>query len=674
MKNRYSYGRGSFKSISEGNEIMWMIGNGIGGFSNHTITGGGAMSFHSYLVASLNPPVKRFSILTRTQEEVTINNRKYDLTSQMYINSNKNGERFLEKFVFDYIPEYYYRVEDMTIKKSIALEYGHNTVVVCYEIENGSDNSKLSVVPLFNYRNSGEVSEKADLKFNVKLDEKHRLLELVPEKNKDLTISFYSSCGKYFDRSTLPVTMATPNYVIEENHYYNIDNRTGFLGVDNHFTPYEIQVELKPYEKKKFYVKCTIEELNNKDGFEIAKEYKERDKMLIDKAGYKDDFINDLVVAADHFIVKRNSTSLKTILAGFPWFTDWGRDTMIAFEGLTLVTKRFKDAREILESFARYIKNGLVPNLFPDLDTPPMYNTVDASLWYFQAVYKYLKYTGSEEDYDFIKNKIYPKLKEIIKAYSEGTDFSIYMDKDSLIHAGDGLDQVTWMDVRVGDLVVTPRHGKPVEINALWYNALCIMKELSEKFKEDSSPFEELSKKVKDSFNKKFWNENKKCLYDVVDENDDKIRPNQLWAVSLPFSILDRDKEKSIVNVCYKHLYSTYGMRSLSFLDNEYKPKYIGKLINRDLAYHMGTTWGFLIGPFITAYCKVNDNSKEAREKAKFMCRLFIDHMKDGCINGIAEIFDGTFASTSRGCYTQAWSVGEVLRVYSELLDDSVNN
>ena len=220
----------------------------------------------------------------------------------------------------------------------------------------------------------------------------------------------------------------------------------------------------------------------------------------------------------------------------------------------------------------------------------------------------------------------------------------------------------------LGELVVTPRHGKPVEINALWYNALCIMDELSKKFNEKDDYYKELSIKVKDSFNKKFWNEDKKCLFDVVDENDDKIRPNQLWAVSLPFSILSKEKEKSIVDVCHKHLYATYGMRSLSFMDNSYKNKYIGKLINRDCAYHMGTTWGFLIGSFITAYCKVNNYSKEAREKAIYMCKVFEDHMNDGCINGIAEIFDGDFASVSRGCYSQAWSVAEVLRAYFYIL------
>ena len=461
--------------------------------------------------------------------------------------------------------------------------------------------------------------------------------------------------------------MATPNYLFEENQYYMIDNRTGFLGIDNHYTPYEINIKIKAKETKRFYVICTLEEEINKTGFEIEEEYKKRAEDLVKKAGYKDDFASNLVKASDHFIVNRNSTGLKTILAGYPWFTDWGRDTMIAFEGLVLCTKRFKDAREILESFSKYVRNGLVPNLFPDANTEPLYNTVDASLWYFQAVYKYLKYTDTDEDYKFIEEKIYDKLVEIFKAYSTKTDFSIRMDEDGLIFAGSGVDQVTWMDVRVGDFVVTPRHGKPVEINALWYNALCIMEELRSKFNKEDLNYRKLSLKVKNSFNKKFWNEDKKCLFDVVDENDDKIRPNQLWAVSLPFSILDREKEKSIVEVAYKHLYSTYGLRSLSFMDEEFKNKYIGKLFKRDLAYHMGTTWGFLIGPFITAYCKVNDYNEKAIKKAKEMISVFEDHMKDGCINGIAEIFDGEFSSTSRGCYSQAWSVGEVLRIYCDI-------
>ena len=565
----YKYGRGMWKNIESGNELSWVIGNGIGGYANHTVAGGGAQAFHGYLIASLNAPVNRKLILTRTQEQIIINDREYDLTSQQYIGTSKDGQEYLEQFILDTVPEYYYSIEDVSIKKTISIEYGHNTVAVCYEIENGSESATLKVVPLFNYREAGETSERGDLKFDVKTSGK--ILTLIPEKDKNIKIDFYTSEGDFYDRSLIPTSMATPNYLMEENHFYMIDHRTGFLGVDNHYTPYEVHIELKPFEKKRFYVKCTIEGLNEKSGFEIVNEYKKRAEALVENANLNDDFANNLVKAGDHFIVNRESTGLKTVLAGLPWFTDWGRDTMIAFEGLTLVTKRFDEAREILESFARYIKNGLVPNVFPDENTEPGYNTVDASLWYFQAVYKYLKYTGDESDYKFVKEKLYPKLKEIYKAYSTKTDFSIGMDSDGLIFAGGGLDQVTWMDVRVGDFVVTPRHGKPVEINALWYNALKIMEELCEKFEDDSLEYRELSCRVKESFNNKFWNEEKNCLYDVVDKNDDKIRPNQIWAVSLPFAVLDREKEKKIVGAVYKHLYATYGLRSLSFMDKDYK-------------------------------------------------------------------------------------------------------
>lgn len=662
MEEIYRYGKGNWKNINDGNELLWMMGNGIGGYSNHTVAGGGASCFHGYLVAALNAPVNRMLVFTRTQEEINISGRKYDLASQQYIGKSKNGQRYLENFSFKDIPVYNYRVEDVFIKKTIAMEYGHNTVVVCYEIKNGDEESELSILPLFNFRSANETSERAELNFSTSV--KDNILTLVPAKNKDINIKFYTSEGEYFDRSLIPTNMASPNYLYEENHFYMMDNRTGFLGVDNHYTPYEVKIKLKPAENKKLYIKCTIEDLNDKSGEEIVNEFVKRRDELVLQSGVKDTFAKNLVRAADNFIVKRESTGLKTILAGYPWFTDWGRDTMIAFEGLVLVTRRFEDAKEILLSFAKYIKNGLVPNVFPDQNTEPGYNTVDASLWYFQAVYKYLQYTGEEEDYEFIKKEIYPKLKEIIKYYKNGTDFSIKMDDDGLIMAGGGLDQVTWMDVRVGDYVVTPRHGKPVEINALWYNALRIMDVLSNIFSEDADEYKQLSIKVKESYNDRFWNEEKQCLFDVVDKNDDKIRPNQIWAVSLPFSILDRDKEKAIVKTVYKHLFATYGLRSLSFLDKDYIGEYSGELIKRDCAYHMGTTWGFLMGPFITAYCKVNDYSKEAVEEAEKMCLNFADTMKDGCINGIAEIFDGDFASIGRGCYSQAWSIGEVLRCY----------
>lgn len=667
----YILGRSAWRTLEEGNEKEWLIGNGIGGYANHSVPGGGFRMSHGYLVASARAPVNRMLVFTRIQEQVCMGGQTYELASQQYINWRKDGHRYLRRFKLDTVPEYDYQVEDVNIRKTISLEYGHNTAAVCYEIAGGKEPAEIKLVPLFNYRSPGDVSEKGSLRFETKLE--GNVLRLTPESGPDVTISFMASAGEYLDRSTLPVTMATPSHMYEEGHFYAFENRNGFLGVDCHYTPYEINVTIEPYERKAFYFKCSTEPLDGKDGFAIVREYKERMDKLVAAAGYGDRLADRLVEAADHFIVDRESTGLKTVLAGYPWFTDWGRDTMIALPGLALATRRFAEAREIMESFSRYVRGGLIPNMFPDDGQEPLYNTVDASLWYVHAVYEYLKHTGGEDDYRFIRATVYPTLKEIVAAYCGGTDFSIGMDEDGLIHAGGGLDQVTWMDVRVGDWVVTPRHGKPVEINALWYNALCIMARLAERFGE-TEPYDELAQKVRESFRSRFWNGADQCLYDVVDvpqkdggfNNDPSIRPNQIWAVSLPFTMLPPDQEKAVVGTVYKHLYTPYGLRSLSFRDPRFRPRYIGKLIDRDGAYHMGTVWAFPLGAFITAYCKVNGYSQRAVLTAKEMCAVVEDHLQDGGIGGIAEIFDGEFACTGRGCFTQAWSVGEILRAYTE--------
>lgn len=685
MREKYVFGRNAFRTFETGMEKEWLLTNGIGGFANQSIIGANTRIYSGYLIASLHAPVDRMMIFPGTHEAVTISGKEYDLTAQEYIKEWKRGYQYLNRFELDILPTYTYQVADVCIKKTVSLEYGKNTSVVCYEVENGMDQATLAITPMFTYRGSGDTKERSELLFKKELKSlnpdtnlhtdsaKEQYLTLIPKENEEVSIKFYASEGSYYDRACKPVSMATPNYLIEENQVYPIDNRTGFLGVDNHITPYDVLVTLAPFEKKRFYVKCTVEELDDKDGFAIADEYRQRMIKLMDLLPYDDRLARRLAWGADAFIVDRESTGLKTILAGYPWFADWGRDTMIALQGLTLATRRFDDARSILESFSRYVDKGMIPNVFPgNAKEEPMYNTIDASLWYFYSVDRYLEYTGEESDYTFIHEKIYPYLKEIIDAYKNGTRYGIRMDRDYLIEGGNDLDQLTWMDVRVGDLVVTPRHGKAVEINALWYNALKVMEKLASRYEKEGEEYSELAAHVKESFVNKFWNSRANCLYDVIEKKngeevaDDKIRPNQIWAISLPYTMLDSEKEKLVVQRVYHDLYTPYGIRSLSNEDADYKSHYIGKLINRDLAYHMGTSWGYISGAFISAYCKVNNHSKEAVHKAKEMCEYFEDHMEDGCLSGIAEIFDGDFTCTSRGCYTQAWSVGEVLRAYTE--------
>lgn len=651
------FGKGYWKSFEAGLEREWVITNGIGGYAGSSIIGANTRRHQGLLIASLRAPVSRYAILTKIDESLQIGGEDFSLATNQHPGGwNEEGQKHLQRFIYDEQPKFIYQVKEVFLTKEIAFEWEKNTIAVGYEITAGSKPVILSLKPLFTYREHSEDRERAKLLFECRNSKD--TMYLIPDENKELLIKAYVSEGEIKESESRFV----------ENIEYATEFATGGSSVDNAYTPYVVDIEVAPFETKKISFICSIEEEYETDAFKVIEESKNRIKSLKENAGYDDEFVNQLIQAADQFVVKRDSTGYKTVMAGYPWFTDWGRDTMIALQGLTLVTKRFEDAKGILLTFAKYIKNGLVPNMFPDEGIDPIYNTVDASMWYFYSVDKYLEYTGKKEDYDFIQKEIYPKLKEIIEAYKKGTDFSIYMDKDGLIHAGGGFDQVTWMDVRVGEWVVTPRHGKPVEINALWYNALRVMEKLAKKFGDNPSEYVRLATMVKKSFNAKFWNEEKKCLYDVVDEkgNDAMIRPNQIWAVSLPYTMLDSDKEKMVVNTVMEHLYASYGLRSLSPEDSEYKGNYIGKLHDRDAAYHQGTTWAFPLGGFITAYVKVNGGTKEAKERARMMIEPLEDHLRDGCVGSIAEIFDGNEPIISRGCYAQAWSVGEILRAYVE--------
>lgn len=647
----------------------WSITNGIGGYAGSSILGAHNRTHQGYLIASLHPPVERFVVFSKVNERFTQGNLSYDLETSQHLNtpSIKNGNRFLNSFVYDGTVTYSYEAGNLRFDKHICLTQGKNEVSLAYEFTNSGDDAVFTITPLMNFREHNESSTPESLVFE-QIAGQHAFT-LIPVTHKDYCIELQFSDGTLAKRTEL--------YDINMQLQTEVDNETD--GLDCHFTPYDITFTIPANSSMHFSIICRIvpqaeyvpgtEAIDANAAFmHLAKE-KEYIKQLIEKAGYQDDdFANALVVAANQFLAFRKSTGLKTVLAGLPWFTDWGRDTMIAFTGLTLSTRRYDEAKEILETFARYVHHGMIPNMFPDDGQAPLYNTVDASLWYFYAVYQYLNYIQTEESLSFVREVIYPCLKEIIHAYQNGTDFSIYMEEDGLIHAGSGLDQVTWMDVRVGEWVVTPRHGKPVEINALWYNALCVMDWLAKLFDEDGSAYRQLAQKVKQSFCDKFWYEAGGYLYDVIDgeEKDNSLRPNQIYAVSLPFTMLDLEKEKSIVDVVYKELYVGRGLRSLAPGHPDYHPIYLGALPKRDAAYHQGTAWGFLLGGFITAYTKVNHYSTQSIHEALELLAPVKEQFYEGGIGSISEIFDGDAPHNCRGCYAQAWSVGEVLRCYEQ--------
>lgn len=657
----YHLNKDALTPMSAGVQKEWVLTNGIGGYAGSSVTGAHARKHHGYLIASLHPPVERFVILSKINECLIRSSGKIDFTVEQYLADDgstayRKGIEYLNSFTYDGLVHFTTKAPEFTMTKTLAFEHGKNTISISYDIQNDGESATLVLTPLFNYRVHHEASTIDTLKFDTTYEQPE--IRLVPQQNKDVTIRLFTDDGT--------VVPCEEKYTTGMQLQKELDVESDAL--DDNYTPYQIEFPLDAGCRKKISIVCTIEDTYEKDAFATAAAEMARFDALEKKAGYHDELAETLTIAADHFLAYRQSTGLMTVLAGLPWFTDWGRDTMIALTGLTLSTGRYQDARDILTTFARYVHHGMVPNMFPDEGTAPLYNTADASMWYFYAVGKYLDYTGTPEDYAFVQETIYPKLKEIIAAYEHGTDFSIYMEEDGLIHAGSGLDQVTWMDVRVGDWVATPRHGKPVEINALWYHALCLMEEWATRFGEDGSHYAALAAHAKESFAKEFWNEKDGCLYDVVDglEGDATLRPNQIYAVSLPHRMLDADKEKKIVDKVYEKLYAKTGLRSLSPDDKEYHPTYEGCLDKRDHAYHQGTSWGFLLGGFLTAYVHVYGTSKEVITQVDAMLDATREQFYHGCIGSIAEIFDGDEPHTSRGCYAQAWSVGEILRAYTE--------
>lgn len=664
----YQYTQKDWTTFKEGIKREWAVTNGIGGYAGSSMIGAHSRTHQGYLIASLHAPIERYLVFSKINEAATVGTRTVSFETSQHRASGKTvyaeGQKFLTSFIYDGSVHYAYETDNFSFKKHITLKRNANVCAVAYELTAGDSDCTFTLTPLFNYREHSESSTPDTLRFDTFTED--RTFYLVPEKNKDIAIRFQTSEGTFSERETV--------YDIDMQLQIEVDLETD--GLDCHCCPVDLSIAVPANTTKKVSILCSIGDVNERpapvsatEAFSILEENARCHAELFAKAGYRDSFANQLVLASDQFLTYRESTKMMTVLAGLPWFTDWGRDTMIAFTGLTLCTKRFKEAEEILLTFARYIRHGIVPNMFPDDNMPPLYNTVDASLWYFYAVYQYLNYNPAAEAETFVKEQIFPHLKEIVSAYEKGTDFSIYMEDDGLIHAGSGLDQITWMDVRVGDWVATPRHGKPVEINALWYNALRIMESLCEKFNEDASAYRTRAEQVKESFNAKFWDSSNQCLFDVVDgdDPDDHIRPNQIYAVSLPFSLLPEEQEKAVVALVEKELFVGCGLRSLAPDHPDYHGIYCGALAKRDAAYHQGTAWGFLLGGFFSAYMKVNHHSSSAAENAVHMLEPVRNHLSDsGCIGSISEIFDGDAPHNPRGCYAQAWSVGEVLRCYCE--------
>ena len=664
--------------LEEALKKEWIITNGIGGYGASTILGANTRKYHGLLVAPLIPPAKRTLILSKLDESIEIDGRKHDLFTNIGKNYISQGYKYQQSFIKEYMPIFAYKVEDTEITKVVCMEYSKNTVGVLYKIRNGKSKAKLILAPIMNYRDVHGINKNHT--FNLTQIQKGRKIEVKIDDGKPIYMNI--SAGNYIEH----------NNDTFFNMFYIEEEKRGFEPEENHAVPGRYEIEIEPNEEKEISFICSLEE--NIEELDvrtiITKEIVRYGEMFIktelinnrkenksEAEIERDKLIKSFLIAGDNFIIQRPLFNTYSIIAGYPWFLDWMRDTLIAFEGLLLIPKKYEIAKKVLETCVRDIKFGLIPNGYSEGDDRPLYNSVDASLLLFEQVKKYLEYT---KDYKFIKEEMYGKLESIIINYKEGIDLddnNIYMDTDGLIVSGTENTQNTWMDAKYAGIAVTPRNGKAVEINALWYNALKIMAELSIDNKEKAKEYEKLALRCKSAFEIKFYNKKRKCLYDVL--GDSKIRPNQLFALSLTYPVLDPNSPvaKEMFETVTKKLLNSYGLKTLAKGEENYVEVYEGDGFRRDFSYHQGITWPWLLGLYYNSLKKLATNTKNKTERTQYENRLkeFVQDVtktfskeinERGCIGSIAEIYDSKKPYLPKGAIAQAWSVAEVFRIIME--------
>ncbi len=665
-------------SLEEGLQKEWLITNGIGGFSSSTIIGANTRKYHGLLIAPLTPPARRFLVLSKLDESIEIEGKKYDFYTNVCGDYISHGYEYQKEFEKDVIPSFYYQIGKIDIIKNISMEYGHNTVGVQYKIKNKGGRAKLTLAPIVNFRDFHQMN--SNHYFSVKQQVNKTKVKLIIDNNSQTPIYMNLSEGEYIEHQN--DTFSNMFYVEEE--------KRGFYPEENHVVPGIYEVEIPANEEKEISFVCSLEEnIEQKSVERFINNEKIRLGEMIQETGLideskkktkkdiqRDELIRTYLIATDNFVAYRPNFGLHTIIAGYPWFLDWGRDTLIAFEGLLLITKRFDIAKEVLLTMVRDVKFGLVPNGYSGYDNRPLYNSVDASLLLFEQIRKYLDYTKDEK---FVKETLYPILEDIIENYCNGINVdnnNIYLDTDGLIVSGTEDTQNTWMDAKYDGVAFTPRNGKAVEINAMWYNANCIMAELTKKFGHPvlARKYKKIAENCKKTFQEKFYQEKKKCLYDVI--GDSKIRPNQLYALSLTYPVLEPNSSiaNQVIDTVEKKLLNHYGLKTLAKGEENYVEVYEGDPHKRDSSYHQGITWPWLLGLYYDSLKNSLKASKNANDKKMWKEKLekFIDRtnktfqkdiMENGCIGGIAEIYDSVKPQLPKGTINQAWSVSEVFRI-----------
>ncbi|MEP9411295.1 MAG: glycogen debranching enzyme N-terminal domain-containing protein [Candidatus Brocadia sp.] len=671
-------------------EKEWLETNGIGGYASSTIIGANTRRYHGLLMAATRPPLGRTLLLSKLEEFLYIEGKEFPLSTNVYPHAiYPSGYENLTQFSLKPFLTFNYSINGINIKKIVFMVHGENTTVILYQVDR-----------------SGELPFTLTMKVRVMVAfrDYHWLTHENPSFKTDYKFLANGICLQPYD-ALPPLYLYFNAQSMDKasfwykNMEYPKEIERGMDAHEDHFSPFALHFDLnkgndcyvmastkeydtldipglvnKEIERRKnvYEVEPLCSQIENRDrglgigdrvtGHKFLSPDIRQPTPITKLAQLRD----SLLSVSDSFIVKRGSNK-KSIIAGYHWFGDWGRDTMISLPGLTLVQGRFEEAKEILLSYAQFVDKGMIPNRFPDYGEMPEYNTVDASLWYIHAVYQYLRFA---KDLKTIRKDLYSVLKEIIGYYRKGTRYNIHMDSDGLIHAGAEGVQLTWMDAKVGDWVVTPRRGKAVEINALWYNALKIMAFFAREMNlnEEGNDYNSLAQKASESFNNVFWFEEGQYLYDYIDgeTRDRAIRPNQIFTVSLPYSMLSIERQRKVVEIVKEHLLTPFGLRSLSPKDKGYIGKYQGNVYERDSAYHQGTVWAWLIGPYISAYARAYAGSEDTPKYIKGLFEPFYAHLFEAGLGTISEIFDGDYPHTPRGCISQAWSVAEILRTYFE--------
>lgn len=633
----------------------WLVTNGIGGYASGTVAGLPTRRYHGLLVAALKPPVGRKLLVTKVDESATYDGREYPLYTTRWRmgEAQPRGYANIERFHLEgTIPTWTFACADALLIKRVWMQTGVNTTYVSYHLERGSLPLTLAIKPMVNYRDADKTTRSGALPLQV------------DKVEKGLRISTEGSAPFYVLTDRASFTGESEWYPPNQ---LAIEAERGADDIDDaNVRAGRFEITLKAGESF-----CLIATTDVNPDFHYQKMYQTRvqdERDLVERAALGtlptpalQSAVEQLVLGANQFIVRRGTGH--TVIAGYPWFADWGRDTMIALQGLALATRRYVIAASILRTFAQFESDGMLPNRFPEAGEDPEYNTVDATLWYVEAVRAYYAATNDKS----LLRDLMPTLRAIINWHTRGTRYNIRVQEDGLLYSGAKDVQLTWMDVKIGDWVVTPRTGKAVEINALWYNALRSMALFSEVLGTDGRRYSDQADLAEAGF-AKFWNSEKGCCYDVLDTpeggHDASLRPNQLIAVSLPHSALSADQQHAVVDVCARQLVTSHGLRSLAPDHENYAGRYKGNHKQRDAVYHQGTTWGWLIGPFVSAHLRVYQDKEAAR---RYLMPL-IQHSQEHSLGTVAEIFDGDAPHTPNGCWAQAWSVAEVLRALRETL------